>query len=265
MDLSEAIAQRGNSTLVVSLSSNPGKAGEAMHNAGYRLLELDYKYVACKETDISNIHLIKDHGVRGASIAMPFKEEVIQYLDVIDHHAEKIGAVNTVVNMAGTLVGYNTDVAGARAVLNGIKEQGLDFKTVIVVGYGGAARAVIAALQEHNAYVTVVGRDAKKVTAFTEKNGYCSALWGTFPSADLLINCTPVDNLPVDPSRYQGFFDLIVGRTQTAREMDKFGIPALTGEFMTLHQAAAQFELYTGGETPPLTEMWTALYAALRS
>ena len=133
--------------LCISLSSSPGKFGTIVHNAGYRSLGLDWSYVACATNDLKgSIQAIKTLGIRGCSVSMPFKEDVMKYLDKIDTVAKKIGAVNTIVNNKGKLTGYNTDYIGAKESLKLLKPTKKHH--ILVLGTGCASRSILFALHD---------------------------------------------------------------------------------------------------------------------
>src|SRR3990167_7491456 len=117
----------------------------AMHNAGYEALGIDDQFVFTAATVKSEnlkkvIKAVQAMGICGLTCTIPHKIEVMQYLDEIDEVAKKIGAVNTVLNMSGKLIGYNTDWLGVIKPLE--KYSKLRGKKVAVIGAGGAARAM---------------------------------------------------------------------------------------------------------------------------
>src|SRR5262245_8163768 len=100
-------------TLCGSLSRHPVSLGAAMHLTGYRALDLPYVYVPFGITDLEGaVRGMRALGVRGLGISMPFKQAILPMLDALDPIASRIGAVNTVVNEGGTLIGHNTDWIG---------------------------------------------------------------------------------------------------------------------------------------------------------
>lgn len=266
-----------------SLSLHPVGLGAAMHRAGYAALGLDYAYVPFGITSArlpAAIEAMRALDLRGLGVSMPFKLEVVPLLDALDADAERIGACNTVVNDGGRLTGYNTDAPGALAALREVMEpRGAQ---VVVLGAGGAARAIVVGLALADASVTVVNRDESRAAALAaaasaatgrrvdaETGGGASAL----SRADALVNATSVGmrasglRLPVDAARLRPslvVMDAVYDPTETplvgaARQV---GAPVVHGGRMLLHQAAKQFELYTG-EPAPLAAMDAALRAAL--
>jgi shikimate dehydrogenase len=128
-------------TLCGSLSRHPVSLGAVMHRAGYAALGLDFVYVPFGIEDLrAGIDAMRALGIRGLGVSMPFKVDVIPLCDRLDPIAERIGAVNTIVNDAGVLTGHNTDAWGARAAFE--KALPIAGRRVVLIGAGGAARAV---------------------------------------------------------------------------------------------------------------------------
>ncbi len=121
-----------------------------MHNAAYRHLGVNAVYVAFPVTDLPQaVAGLRGLGIGGVSVTIPFKEEVIPLIDELDPQAARIGAVNTVVNRNGRLVGYNTDWLGAMAALTA--KISLKARHVLILGAGGASRAIALALSRPGA------------------------------------------------------------------------------------------------------------------
>ena len=254
MLLIDAINARRSATLCVSLSSNPGTFGITVHNAGYLALGLNFKYVACFSDNIGrDIALLKQHGVRGCSISMPFKQTVIQHLDYVDVTARVTKAVNTIVNVDGYLMGFNTDVSGFAQQIN--YGQLANNEEIKVYGAGGAARAVLFALREfENVSICTRNEVAGKLLAADFNRPYLNMSdYGV--DVGTIINCTPVGMKNetfdfVDLANVQKWIDLVVTETPTVKAAKALGIPAYSGKIMALGQAAAQFYLYTGFPAP---------------
>ena len=181
-----------------SISARPSPLGVAMHNAAYRALGLPYTYVAFGVEDTEKAVLaVRYLGFRGLGVSMPHKIAIIPFLDAIDETAGAIGAVNTVVNDDGRLTGYNTDWTGA---IRALEEQiDLAGKRAVVIGAGGAARAIVYGLVRSKSLVTIYNKTAGKGKALAGDFGV--AFGGTLdelgaPDAlgayDVLINATSV-------------------------------------------------------------------------
>lgn len=139
-----------------------------IHNAAYKSLGLDYRYITLRSSDIGKaLAGVRERGIRGASITTPHKTAALKYLDRVDPTAQAIGAVNTVVNDDGVLTGYNTDGPGALKALEEVTAIG--GKKIVLVGVGGAALAIAAALRESGARLIILNRTGDKVRHLANK------------------------------------------------------------------------------------------------
>lgn len=249
----------------------------ALHNAGYRAAGLADKfvYVACQvHPDAIGDFMagMRALGIRGVSCTMPHKEIVIPYLDEVDPVARQIGAVNTVVQEHGRLVGYNTDWIGTVAPLQLLTT--LSGKRAAVIGAGGAAKAMVYGLTQAGAQVTVYNRTYSRALAIAEQFG-CGAAGldnqQELASADIICNATPVgmgEQLGVTPvkAKYLHAGQIILDAiyhprdTRLLTEAREQGAAVVPGAEMLLYQAMAQFALYTGREAPE-EAMRKVLYA----
>lgn len=217
----------------------------AMHNTAYKELGLNFAYLALKVDDVKNaIAGIRSLGIRGTSVTVPHKISVMQYLDDIDETAKKIGAVNTIVNNNGKLIGYNTDYLGAIKALE--EKTSLKGKNVILIGSGGAARAIAFGLQQKQAQITILNRNYDKTKLL---------------DADILIHATPIGMSPnigksLIPNEYLNtallVFDIVYNpkETKLIQDAKKIGCTIVYGYKMLLYQAVAQFQLFTGEKAP---------------
>ncbi|MCH7811511.1 MAG: shikimate dehydrogenase [Chloroflexi bacterium] len=239
----------------------------------------EYEAWETPEADLAaRIDGLRADDVLGANVTIPYKEAVLPLLDRLDETAEAVRAVNTIAKEGDALVGYNTDVRGFDRAL---REDGAfdpKGKRAVVVGAGGAARAVTFALIEGSAsIVLVVGRTPKRMTQLVNDlrdrtSAGITITWaqwsdGTFlrvlPEADLVVNCTPVgtrgsgseddaliaaDLLPADGL----VFDLVYNPPVTAllRTAKERGARILSGLPMLVYQAAESCRLWTGKEAP---------------
>ena len=253
-----------NDTAVYALIGNPvaHSLSPLMHNRAYRELNLAAQYVAFCVSDLSDaLRGIRALQISGVSVTIPFKVEVMKYLDEVDEDARKIGAVNTIINEQGKLKGLNTDWLGiVRTLQESMEIKGRSF---VVLGAGGTAQAAIYAITAAGGCPMIVNR--------TEERGRKLALaWG-IPSysleaigrlkADCLINTTPVgmyphtDASPVSGEMLNNFrlvMDVIYHPLQTRllREATQAGCGVLSGLTMFVHQGAEQIKLWTGQEPP---------------
>ena len=259
----------------------------AMQTAAIRAAGVDYSYIAMPVRPVAvqgAVEGLRSLGFRGFNVTIPHKTAVIGLLDEIDEDARRIGAVNTVVNEGGRLLGRNTDVAG---FLLGLSRQGIEVRgrRAVVLGAGGAARAVLwGLLREGASGVTVAVRNAAKakeaLADFSKDVEIISwdddAFAGALQSADILVNTTPLGmtpNLdaapPVDWAhvRPEAFvYDIIYtpARTRFLREAETHGHRVQSGAVMLVGQGAEAFRLWTGVR-PDEKAMETALLDALRA
>ena len=261
----------------ISIAQRPSLFGMTVHNAGYRALKLDYLYKAFKVEDVKGaMGAVRALGIRGCSVSMPFKQQVLPYLDVIDPIARSIGAVNTVVNVNGRLIGYNTDVGGAQQAIKIMKVN--PRVPVLILGAGGAARAILYALKELGfKHITISNRHPAKVRPLLKIASFDVVDWQKLGSirAGFIINATPVGMSPNDRqmpvsakviAQSIAVFDVIIDPMESLfiRQAKSLGKKNSPGYKMSLYQAIIQFKLYTGHQ-PPLKIMEAAVKRLLKS
>ena len=225
----------------VSRSLSPG-----MQNAAFATLGIDCHYLP-KEVNPGGLagavaELRANDQILGANITIPHKESVIAYLDDLDPQAARIGAVNTISRQGLSLKGWNTDLEGFRRALG--EGRGGGYRRVAIIGAGGAARAVAAALQPA-AEVWVIARNLEQARRLCralriERGGPAdmNQMRETIARADLVVNATPADLPPASWLRPdQRLFDVRSRRS-------------VEGRSMLLYQGAASFEIWTGRPAP---------------
>jgi shikimate dehydrogenase len=245
-----------------------------MHEAGYRALALPFTYVPFEVRDLAGaLAGMRSLGIRGFGVSQPFKQAVIPLLDALDPIAEQIGAVNTIVGSNGRLVGHNTDWIGAVRALE--ETRALSGTSVLLLGAGGAARAIAFGLRERGARVTIANRTFEKAAALAAATGARAATWdetNRLGDYDVVLNATTLGQEGVHDASFphgsiragQIVMDIVYKPLQTpllaaARSR---GAIAVHGGRMLLHQASAQFELYTS-HPAPREAMDEALRAAI--
>lgn len=253
----------------------------AMHNAALRAAGIGGSYqavhVSSPELE-AQVHVLRDQGYRGFNVTIPHKERIAACLDQIDASA-RIGAVNTVVNQQGVLIGYNTDIAGFSRALRQLLPDPSGLRAV-VLGAGGSALAVVHALQLERVTVTVVNRSVARSEYLASRLSGPIAVRRSdaeaadaIGRADLLVNATPLgmDNLAaLSPlptgsqlSAHTAVFDLVYGRTTPLLALAAAtGCPTADGLEMLVQQGALSFQLWTG-IVPDLTVMREACERAL--
>jgi shikimate dehydrogenase len=246
-----------------------------MHTAGYRALGLPFVYVPFRVADLAGaLRGMRALGIRGFGVSMPYKLEVIPLLDELSPVAARIGAVNTIVNTDGRLVGHNTDEGGALHALEEVRP--LTGARALLVGAGGAARAIACGLVRRGVNLSIANRDRRKGAKLADEMGARSVDAQEVERAgdyDIVINATSVGMAEVDSASpipegaiRQGMvvMDIVYKplETKLVTAARARGAKAIHGGRMLLHQAARQFELYTG-RTAPLDVMDQALREAI--
>jgi shikimate dehydrogenase len=251
----------------------------AMHNAAFDYLDLDYCYVPFSvrpEMLADAVKAVRSLDLAGVNVTIPHKERVIQFLDAVHEEASFIGAVNTIQNAGGKLTGYNTDGRGFMESL-AVAEIPVEGKSVLIIGAGGASRAVSYYLSGKAARLSLFDIDAPKVEklvadlAAIRMNVSRAAAIDNLEGFDIVINATPLglkdkDPFPIDISlirKTMTVCDLIYKRTPLLTEASRIGCKTLDGLGMLLYQGVFAFEIWTGIK-PPVDIMRNAIASAKR-
>ena len=273
-------------TRLAAVVANPIKHSISpfIHNSAFEATNTNGVYLAW-EVDAAElaetVANIRRYQMYGINLSMPYKEQVIPYLDQLSEEACLIGAVNTVVNREGTLIGYNTDGKGFFKSLPSFK---ISRKRLVLLGAGGAAKAILAqAILDGVSQISVFVRSSsmEKTRPYLEKiqnaTGFRVDLFAledvqdlqdSITQADLLVNATSVgmdgtsqpiptsivlpEKLMVADVIYQPF------ETPFLKWARNQGNQSINGLGMLLYQAAEAFELWTGKEMPT-DQIWELL------
>ena len=266
------------STKIVKLIGYPVEHSKSplMHNAAFQSLGLDFAYLlfSVKPPDLKEaVTGLRASNVAGANVTIPYKEEVMKYLDEITPEAKLIGAVNTIHNREGKLIGYNTDGQGFITSLLIDGKVKLEGQKVFLMGAGGAGKAVAVKLAERGVerlVITdkIVERAEALVGRLRENIPDCPVyavaisskeFAETISESTLLVNATPVgmkegDPCVIDPEYLHKdlfVYDVIYNReTPLIETAKKRGLKTLGGIGMLIHQGAASFEIWTGQKAP---------------
>ena len=273
-------------TRLAAVVANPIKHSISpfIHNRAFELTDINGVYVALEieGTDLAQtVSNIVRYQMFGINLSMPYKEQVIPYLDELSDEARLIGAVNTVVNENGNLIGYNTDGKGFFKSLPSFTIKG---KMMTLLGAGGAAKSIMAqAILDGASQIAVFVRSSSiektklYIDRLEEETGFkvdlntmedVSVLQARIAESDLLVNATSVgmenqtspvpesivlpETLLVADIIYQPF------ETPFLKWARSKGNPAVNGLGMLLYQAAEAFQLWTGKEMPT-EEIWQSL------
>jgi len=233
----------------------------AIMNAAMRRETVNGVYLPLHAKTLKDLlSCIRDIPIHGVSVTMPYKEAILRHLDNTDSHTTKIGACNTVVRAQdGKLYGFNTDTAGVVRPLE--QRISIPDSKILVLGAGGAARAAVYGLKERGAEIYILNRSldqarklARSVRAHTLKRGDLKKL-----SFDVIINATPVGmgntrESPLKPEEIKAryVFDMIYdpAETRLLKMARAAGAEVISGLEMFVHQAARQFEIWTGKPAP---------------
>ena len=212
-----------------------------IHN---ELADYSYEYKELTENEVGEFLRKKEFD--GLNVTIPYKQTVMEFMDEISPEAQRIGAVNTVLNKNGKLIGYNTDYYG---FLHQIKDSGADIigKDAVILGTGGAAKTVVCVLSDMGA------RSVRTVTSVEIKAGDLK----NYHNAQIIVNATPVgmypetDNSPIDINDFkkcEAVLDLIYNpsKTRLILQSEKKGIKTANGLGMLVAQAKKACEIFTG-------------------
>ncbi len=247
----------------------------AMHNAAFKKLGLDYVYLAfrVKATELDKaIAGMRTLNMRGLNVTIPHKVAVMKLLDKLDPMAEKIGAVNTIVNDDGILTGYNTDATG---FLQPLLETGIELnnKNVAILGAGGTSRGISFILAERGAKLTILNRQLERAKELASRVSQTSGnkvtaseltkenLSQILKKTDILVNATSVgmspksDETPVPADLLRPgmlVYDIVYNpvKTRLLQEAEAAGAETISGLDMLVWQGALAFERWTGQKAP---------------
>ena len=261
----------------------------AIHNAAFRKLGLNFVYLAWQVQTIGDaVKGLRALGnFRGASVTIPHKVAAIPFLDHVERTAQQIGAINTIVAEQGALTGYNTDATGA---LRALREGGAELKgrRIVVLGSGGAARAIAFALAVESSAdkLTLLGvddseraslaQDIRTLASLTVEDFHLdeTTLRRVLPDAHVLIHCTPVGMSPnadttcIPASLLHNdlsVMDIVYNplETRLLKDAKRAGCKTIPGLEMFLNQAVTQFEFWTN-HPAPIDVMRSVLESHLR-
>jgi len=246
-----------------------------MHNAAFEELNLDLIYVAFRvrrEELRAAVIGARSLDVHGLNVTMPHKNAVLRYLDEVDSAARAIGAVNTILNKEGRLIGYNTDGVGALKALkeNGVNPNG---KKLLLLGAGGAGKAIAFQAAQEVEELIILNRTPEKAKKLAEvlRKEFNKKINGNVLSteiikeelrdADILVNATSVGMHPnIDQSLVPKsslkpnlcVMDIIYNpiETKLAKDAKAVGAKIISGIEMLVYQGAASFEIWTNRQAP---------------
>jgi shikimate dehydrogenase len=254
-----------------SLAIRPSKFGVRVHNAGFEELKLAFRYISLQAESVDEVvPPLRALNFRGFAVSMPFKEEILRFVDEVSEDVRAIGACNTVVNEEGRWVAHNTDWRGFADALEkaGVKSPG----RAAVIGAGGVARAILYALKVAGWESVIVARNIDAAHLLKDRFGATDVIdLGSQQEVpcDLIVNATPIGDYPgvLVFERYPGasyLMDVVINppKTPLCEEGRSRGLTVIPGWSMLLYQALYQFKLYTKTE-PPLDLMERTVMSVL--
>jgi shikimate dehydrogenase len=246
-----------------------------IHNSAFSHLGLDFVFLAfrVKAAELENaIRGMRSLGIQGLNVTMPHKNAVTTYLDEVDSAVKFLGSANTILNEEGKLSGFNTDGDGA---LQALRENGIDLpkKKVLLLGAGGAAKAIAFSFAQEAESLCILNRVPEKAVALADALNQVfvkkivggalspSAVQKNLQDADILINATSVGMQPnvnqslVAPQWLKpnlAVMDIVYNpvETQLAKDAKATGATVVSGVEMLIYQGAASFKIWTGKSAP---------------
>jgi len=244
----------------------------AMYNAAFKALGLNYVYVPLVVKDLAKaVEGIRHLGIKAIGVTIPYKVDVVPYLDTLDNDAKSIGAVNAIINSNGTLLGANTDGKGAVKALQEVTD--ITGKKVVLLGAGGSARAIAFAIAEKVKDLVIINRTENAAAALAKpvncRHKTLDSLEQEIHDAHIVINATSVGMVPTAEesliekallSSKLVIMDLVPNpkETKLLKDAKEKGCQIVYGDRMLLWQGVLKFTVYTGIE-PPLEVMEKAL------
>jgi shikimate dehydrogenase len=241
--------------ICISISKKPGTSGSIFHNTAYKLLNLNYLYIPMKLNNINQIKtILKKFNIRGCSVSMPFKQEILKLLDKKDPSTILTNAANTLVLENGKIKGYNTDFFAIKRIMKKINLKKND--SILLLGNGGVSRTIYEHVKKMNLKIIYIcARDIKKFKNWKIIRNTKIIDWKKRNNiySNLLINATPIgmDNnlIPINKNKIKNFkkiLDLVINKNSAFKKIvKKKNIKFYDGLEFSFYQACKQFEIYT--------------------
>jgi shikimate dehydrogenase len=267
-----------NDTKICAVIGNPiaHSLSPTIHNAAFNALNLDFVYLAFRVDDVKGAldGMRALSNFRGMSVTIPHKIEAMKYVDEVMEVDRSIGSINTIINEQGRLIGLGTDGPGALKALVDARVK-LDGKNILMLGSGGAARAIAFTLARNTQLSKLILMDVNEpmlqgltadLKTGTEASIESISLTGnslahTMKYADVIINCTPIGMHPNEEASLvpaelfrsgQVVFDIVYTPLETRLLADarSHGLKVISGVEMFINQAVLQFRHFTGVDAP---------------
>lgn len=255
----ERMEELGDDCMILGIIGDPVSKSKSplMHGAALKAAGINGIYLPFETGDLEQVEeVIRGYDIRGMNVTIPHKQAIMDHLDCIDAASSAIGAVNTVTNENGKLIGSNTDVLGIRTALERAGFEAED-RRILIMGSGGAARACAYYMDRQGCDITITGRNRETGgelasefgASFRDPQSVSTMMY------DLVVNCTPVGMYSDSPypinistiQKEQAVFDMVYGKeTPLMAHARARGCRIACGEDMLAGQGAASFETWTG-------------------
>ncbi len=244
----DEMEELGDDCQLVGITGHPlsHSKSPSMQNAAMKAAGINGRYLIFDSPDLEHVsEVIRGYDIRGMNVTIPYKQTIIPYLDDISEAAESVGAVNTIINDNGKLIGENTDIVGIEYALLHTPLKG---RKALILGSGGASRAAAYALKESGCEVSISGRNIDTTSQLSRDFGL-NIHNGSAGGFDIIVNCTPIGlvegQYPADISdlhKGQTVFDMVYGReTPLIMSSRTKGCGIVDGSEMLIGQGAASF------------------------
>ena len=251
----DRMEQLGDDCTLIGITGHPlsHSRSPAMQDAAMRAAGINGKYLIFDSPDLDHVEdVVRGYDIRGMNVTIPYKQSIMEHLDSVSKASSSIGAVNTVINDDGKLIGDNTDIIGIEYALLDVP---LRDRKALIMGSGGAARAAAYALDSLGCHVSISGRNKATVGEISKEFG-AEIHSGTVEGFDLIVNCTPIGlvdgEYPADMAglkKDQTVFDMVYGRDTPLTSMaSSRGCRIVDGKEMLVGQGAASFRMWFGKE-----------------
>jgi len=244
--------------IFISMAMNPGNSGASLHNSLFKTFKFNNIYLPLKVENVAQAKkILTNMNFQGCSLSMPFKEKLINCVDILDANAKKIGSINTVLKKNNKLIGYNTDYYASKEI---IKKQKLSKKArILVLGSGGVAKAILQSIIDLKlTNIFLSSRNKNRFNKMKIKKKITFIQWSERDkiNCDVIINTTPLGmfgqyakKIPINISeKYYPklIYDLPVNHKGNSLKdiADKNKIKYISGLESSYYQGIKQFEIY---------------------
>ncbi len=244
--------------LIIGLVGHPlsQSASKRMHTQALKEAGLDGHYLNFDTVSLDGLDdVIRDYDIKGLNVTIPYKDDILAYVDVLDQSAKNTGAASLILNTGDKLIGSNIDVDGAKFAL---ERSGVEIEAgmkILILGSGGVAMACCYLFTTKGAEVTIIGRNQRTVRDLCKKFG-CETTDRNDPSEyDMIVNCTPIgmyeeEKYPIDITKLRAeqiIFDVVYTKeTQLEAVGRERGCTIVPGLDMLIGQGMRSFEVWTG-------------------